>query len=38
MAGKLFDGIASFDDRFYDSLACMVHEEPVQTRDLAAMG
>jgi hypothetical protein len=38
MAGKLFDGIAVFDDRFYDSLAAMVNEEPVQTRDLAVMG
>jgi hypothetical protein len=38
MAGKLFDGIAGFDDRFYDSLARTVNDEPVQTRDLAVMG
>ena len=38
IAGKLFDGIAHFDETFYDSLARMVDEEPVQTRDLAAMG
>jgi hypothetical protein len=37
MAGKLFDGIARFDDTFYDSLARMVNDEPVQTRDLVAM-
>jgi hypothetical protein len=38
IAGKLFDGIAHFDDTFYDSLARMVEEEPVQTRDFVAMG
>jgi hypothetical protein len=38
MAGKLFDGIARFDDSFYDSLARVVNDEPVQTRDLVAMG
>lgn len=38
MAGKLFDGIARFDVSFYKSLARMVHEEPVQPRDLVAMG
>jgi hypothetical protein len=37
MAGKLFDGIARFDETFYASLARMVNEEPVQTRDLVAM-
>src|SRR6185503_12310587 len=37
MAGLLLDGIAHFDDTFYDSLARMVNEEPVQTRDLVAM-
>jgi hypothetical protein len=36
MAGKSFDGIAPFDDTFYDSLARMV-EEPVLSRDLVAM-
>jgi hypothetical protein len=38
MSGKMFDGLAKFDDSFYDSLARMVNEEPVQTRDLAVMG
>jgi hypothetical protein len=38
IAGKLFDGIAKFDDTFYDSLARMVNEEPVQMRDMVAMG
>src|SRR5262249_33757730 len=38
IAGTLFDGIARMDDTFYDSLSKMVNEEPVQTRDLVAMG
>jgi hypothetical protein len=38
MVGKLFDGIVRYDDSFYDSLARMVNEEPVQTRDMVAMG
>jgi hypothetical protein len=38
VAELLFDGIARFDATFYDSLARMVNEEPVQARDLAAMG
>jgi hypothetical protein len=38
MAGNLFDGIVRFDDTFYESLARMVNDEPVQTRDLVAMG
>src|SRR4030095_1019013 len=38
IAGKLFDGIAKMDDTFFDSLARMVNEEPVQTRDMVAMG
>ena len=37
IAGKTFDGIARYDDTFYDRLAEMVNEEPVQTRDLVAM-
>jgi hypothetical protein len=36
--GKTFDGIANFDERFFESLNRMVQEEPVQTRDLVAMG
>ncbi|MEI9891138.1 MAG: DUF1254 domain-containing protein [Caulobacteraceae bacterium] len=38
MAGKLMDGVVAFDDGFYDRLARMVDEEPVQQRDLVAMG
>jgi hypothetical protein len=38
LSGKLFRGIASFDESFYSSLARMVEEEPVQERDLAVMG
>jgi len=38
MSGRLFDGITAFDDSFYDSLARMVNEEPVQARDLVALG
>jgi hypothetical protein len=37
VAGKTFDGITRFDDTFFDSLARMVQEEPVQSRDLVAM-
>jgi hypothetical protein len=37
MAGKLFDGIVRFDDTFFDSLARIVAEEPVQERDFVAM-
>ena len=37
IAGKLFDGVAVFDDTFYESLARIVDEEPVQRRDLIAM-
>lgn len=36
--GKTFDGIANFDERFFENLNRMVQEEPVQTRDLVAMG
>ena len=38
MAGKLFDGIVRFDESFYASLAQMINEEPVLTRDRAMMG
>jgi hypothetical protein len=37
MSGKLFDGVVTFDEDFYDSLALMVNEEPVQRRDVLAM-
>jgi len=35
---KTFDGIADFDERFFDRLNRMVQEEPVLPRDLAVMG
>jgi hypothetical protein len=38
MAGRLFDGIVRYDDTFFVRLARMLGEEPVQTRDLVAMG
>jgi hypothetical protein len=38
ISGKLFDGIARMDDTFFDSLARMVNEEPVEARDMVAMG
>src|SRR5215831_6805332 len=34
IAGRLFDGTARMDDTLFDSLARMLNEEPVQTRDL----
>jgi len=37
-AGKLIDGVVRFDATFFESLARMVNEEPILTRDLAAMG
>ena len=37
IAGQLYDGIARVDDTFFDSLAAMVNEEPVQPRDVVAM-
>ncbi|MDD2058513.1 DUF1254 domain-containing protein [Pseudomonas sp. GD03860] len=38
MADKVYDAIARFDDSYYDSLAAMVAEEPLQERDVAIMG
>jgi hypothetical protein len=37
MSGRLFDGAVRFDDTFFDSLARMVGEEPMRTRDLVAV-
>jgi len=37
MSERLFDTAVRFDDTFFDSLARMVREEPVRTRDLVAM-
>jgi hypothetical protein len=36
--GKTFDGIANFDERFFESLNRMVQEEPVLPRDVTIMG
>ena len=36
--GKTFDGIADFDERFFERLNRMVQEEPVLPRDLVMMG
>jgi hypothetical protein len=38
MADKQFEGIPSYDERFYASLARMVFEEPVKERDLSILG
>ena len=38
ISGKLFDGIVRYDETFYESLATMVAEEPVEPRDLVMMG
>ncbi|NVB85363.1 MAG: DUF1254 domain-containing protein [Kofleriaceae bacterium] len=38
MAGKRFEAIAPYDASFYASLARMVAEEPVKTRDITMMG
>ena len=38
MAGKRFEAIAPYDATFYASLARMVAEEPVKTRDITMMG
>jgi hypothetical protein len=38
MADTVWDAVARFDDSFYESLARMVSEEPVQPRDAAMMG
>jgi hypothetical protein len=38
MADTIWDAFAPFDERFYASLARMVHEEPVQPRDVGMIG
>jgi hypothetical protein len=38
MADTAWDTIAPFDERFYMSLARMVHEQLVQPRDVAMTG
>ena len=36
--GKTFNGITTFDERFFESLDRMVQDEPVAERDLLVMG
>ncbi len=38
MTGKLYDAVVPYDDRFYDSLAGVINEEPVESRDLEMLG
>lgn len=38
IAGVEIDGIAPYDDRFFDALNQMLQEEPVAEQDLVAMG
>jgi hypothetical protein len=38
MTGKLYNAVVPYDDSFYDSLARVLNEEPVQQRDLEMMG
>jgi hypothetical protein len=35
---KTFDGLPTFDESFFESLNRMIQEEPIQERDLVAMG
>jgi hypothetical protein len=38
MTDKLYNAVVPYDDSFYDSLARVINEEPVQSRDLEVMG
>ena len=38
MTGKLYNAVVPYDDSFYDSLARVINEEPVQSRDLEMLG
>ena len=38
MTDKLYNAVVPYDDSFYDSLARVINEEPVQSRDLQMMG
>src|SRR5208282_4512375 len=38
MTDKLYNAVVPYDDSFYDSLARVINEEPVQSRDLEMMG
>jgi hypothetical protein len=38
MTGKLYNAVVPYDDSFFDSLARVINEEPVQPRDLEMLG
>jgi len=38
MTDKLYDAVVPYDDRFYVSLARVINEEPVNSRDLQMLG
>src|SRR5271168_4764420 len=38
MTGILYNAVVPYDDSFYDSLARVINEEPVQARDLQMLG
>jgi len=38
MTGILYNAVVPYDDSFYDSLARVINEEPVQSRDLQVLG
>ena len=38
MTGKLYDAVVPYDDSFYESLARVLNEEPVQPLDLQMLG
>src|SRR5271166_5642311 len=38
MTGKMYSAVVPYDDTFYDSLARVINEEPVQSRDLQMLG
>jgi hypothetical protein len=38
MTDKLYNAVIPYDDSFYDSLARVISEEPVQSRDLQMLG
>jgi hypothetical protein len=38
MTGKLYNAVVPYDDNFYASLARVINEEPVQSRDLQMLG
>ena len=38
MTNKLYNAVVPYDDSFFDSLARVINEEPVQSRDLEMLG